>query len=158
MPKLKKVIGAEKNISRCHSSEINSGDSHAKIGCLEDVWPVGAVSFLLPHGFWSHHLVSGLILPRTGLPLSKRPSNNSLIHFYKRCVSMALRFSIDQSYLFRIKEGPLKSWETKYREGYLYAATVSRCIHVQSPIQVLTWSWSEVNFGSELGWWPTEFG
>ena len=41
--------------------------------------------------------------------LSKRPSNNSLIHFYKRCVSMALRFSIDQSYLFRIKEGPLNS-------------------------------------------------
>ena len=30
------------------------------------------------------------MLLRTGPDLSKRPSNNSLIHFYKRCVSMAL--------------------------------------------------------------------
>ena len=42
------------------------------------------------HSFRSHHLVSILILSRIELQLSKRPSNNSLIHFYKRCVSMAL--------------------------------------------------------------------
>ena len=71
-------------------------DSHSKTSCLQEVvWPVVAVSFLYPDGFWPHHLVSGLMLPRTGHRLSKRPSNNSLIHFYKRCVSMALSLSID---------------------------------------------------------------
>ena len=49
-------------------------------------------------GFWFHHLVDGFILLRTGPELSKRPSNNSLIHFYKRCVSVRLG-TLSQSFI-----------------------------------------------------------
>ena len=61
----------------------------------------GSVSFLYPVGFWSNHLVSGLIVSNTVSKLSKRPSKYSLIHFYKRCVSarpriLSLSFIQDQ--------------------------------------------------------------
>ena len=92
-----KIIGTGKHF-KLLLFKIIWEDSHSKTSCLqEEVWPVVAVSFLYPDGFWPHHLVSGLMLPRTCHRLSKRPSNNSLIHFYKRCVSMALRLSIDHS-------------------------------------------------------------
>ena len=83
-----------KIISSCCSSKIFEKTRIQRLAVCRLQEPVAAVSFLYPDGFWSHHFVPGLILPRTGHRLSKRPSNNSLIHFYKRCVSMALSFSI----------------------------------------------------------------
>ena len=61
-------------------------------------WWGGDKGWVRFFGFWSHHLVDGFILLRTGPELSKRPSNNSLIHFYKRCVSVRLG-TLSQSFI-----------------------------------------------------------
>ena len=136
-------------------------DSHSKTSCLQEVvWPVVAVSFLYPDGFWPHHLVSGLMPPRTGHRLSKRPSNNSLIHFYKRCVSMALRLSIDHSIYSGSKkihwtdEKCLREW-LKLFVMSCFSPNIGEnpCIYCQLPIQVLTWRCPEVNFGYLLVFW-----
>ena len=53
---------------------------------------------------WLHLLISPLTITK----LSKWPSNYSLIHFYKRCVSKACWIAFNSASFFRSKDTPLK--------------------------------------------------
>ena len=129
--------------------KINSGDSHSKIGCLEEVWPVGAVSF-------SYLMASDLIILCLDLYFQEQSYNclnDQAIIAWFTSTRGVYQWHWDSQLTNLIYSGSKKVLlihEKENREGYLYAATVSRCIHMQSPTQVLTWSWPEINFGFEL--------